>query len=120
MFKDVFFDADSGALEFGTGSGRDLRIQIYETEDLDPVRIVFLLRLYDSTFDEGLATWRDSIHSEQFFGELLSPIVNAERVDEEMVELILEAGYNINEEQFEASRGLESQEDLLRRIKDEG
>ena len=119
VFKDVFLDADSGALEFDTGSGRDLRVQIYEAEDLDPVRVVFLLRLYDSTFDEVLTTWRDSIHSEQFFGEMLSPIINAERVDEEMVELILEAGYNFNEEQFEATRGEESQEDLLRRIKEE-
>ena len=74
----------------------------------------------DSTFDEVLATWRDSIHSEQFFGEMLSPIINAERVDEEMVELILEAGYNFNEEQFEAAReGVDSQEELLRRIKEE-
>ena len=119
VFKDVFFDANSGALEFDTGSGRDLRVQIYEAEDLDPVRIVFLLRLYDSTFDEVLDTWRDSIHSEQYFGEILSPIINAERVDEEMVEMILEAGYNYNEEHFEAAKGLESQEDLLRRIKDE-
>ena len=119
VFKDVFFDADSGALEFGTGGGRDLRVQIYEAEDLDPVRVVFLLRLYDSTFDEGMATWRDSIHSEQFFGEMLSPIIDAERVDEEMVELILEAGYNFSEERFEANREMESQEDLLRRIREE-
>ena len=119
VFKDVYIDADSGALEFGTGTGRDLRVQIYEAEDLDPVRVVFLLRLYDSTFDEGLATWRDSIHSEQYFGEMLSPVINAERVDEELVELILEAGYNFNEERFEASKEVESQEDLLRRIKEE-
>ena len=119
VFKDVFFDADSGALEFDTGHGRDLRVQIYEAEDLDPARVVFLLRLYDSTFDEALATWRDSIHSEQFFGGILSPIVDAERVDEEMVELILEAGYNFNEEQFEAGKEVESQEELLKRIRDE-
>ena len=119
VFKDVDLDADGGAPEFDTGRGRDLRVQIYEAEDLDPVRVVFLLRLYDSTFDEVLATWRDSIHSEQFFGEILSPIINAERVDEEMVELILEAGYNFNEEQFEAAREVESQEELLRRVKEE-
>ena len=119
VFKDVFHDADSGALEFDTGHGRDLRVQIYEAEDLDPVRVVFLLRMYDSTFDEVLPTWRESIHSEQFFGEMLSPIVNAERVEEEMVELILEAGYNYNEERFETAREVESQEGLLRRIKEE-
>ena len=119
VFKDVYLDADSGALEFDTGRGRDLRVQIYEAEDLDLVRVVFLLRMYDSTFDEVLGTWRDSIHSEQYFGEILSPIINAERVDEEMVELILEAGYNINEERSESAREVESQEELLRRIKEE-
>ncbi len=119
VFKDVFYDPDSGALEFDTGSGRDLRVQIYEAEDLDPVRIVFLLRLYDSTFDETLPTWRESIHSEDFFGEILSPIINADRVDEEVIEMILESGYSINEERFEASKGEESQDDLLRRIREE-
>ena len=45
VFKDVIFDADSGEVNFGTGRGRDLRVQVYEAEDLDPVRVVFLLRL---------------------------------------------------------------------------
>ena len=119
VFKDVLLDERSGAPEFGTGHGQDLRVQIYEAEDLDLVRIVFLLRLYDSTLDEVLATWRDSIHSEQFFGELLSPIINAERADEEWVEVILEAGYNFNEEQFESAKEIESQQEIIKRIKEE-
>ena len=119
VFKDVFYDAESGALEFETGRGKDLRVQMYEHEDLDPVRIVFLLRLYDSTFDEVQATWRDSIHSEQFFGELLSPVMNAERMEEEMIEPVLEAGYNYSEERFDADREVESQDDLLRRLKED-
>ncbi|PKB70454.1 MAG: hypothetical protein BZY87_10565 [SAR202 cluster bacterium Io17-Chloro-G6] len=119
VFKDVFYDADSGALEFETGLGRDLRVQLYEYDEQDPVRVVFLLRLYDSTFDAGLATWRESIHSEQFFGEVLSPIVDAEREDETMLESILDAGYAFAEEQSDATRAVESQEDLLRRIREE-
>jgi hypothetical protein len=119
VFKDVYHDADSGVLEFGTGIGRDLRVQIYEGEDLDPVRVVFLLRLYDSTFDEALATWRESIHSEQFFGEILSPIMNAERIEEHLVEMVLDAGYNFSEEQSDSAREERSQDDLLRRIKED-
>ncbi len=119
VFKDVFYDADSGALEFETGLGRDLRIQLYEYDEQDPVRVVFLLRLYDSTFDEGLAAWRESIHSEQFFGEILSPIIDAERVDDEMVEEILGAGYSFAEERSDATSEVESQEDILRRVKEE-
>jgi len=118
VFKDVFFDPDGGGLEFETGLGRDLRVQLYEYDGQDPVRVVFLLRLYDSTFDEASATWRDSIQSEQFFGEILSPIVNAERVDEAMVETILEAGYSFAEEQSDVTAEAESQDDLLRRIKE--
>ena len=118
VFKDVFFDPDGGDLEFETGLGRDLRVQLYEYDGQDPVRVVFLLRLYDSTFDEASATWRDSIQSEQFFGEILSPIVNAERVDEAMVETILEAGYSFAEEQSDVTAEAESQDDLLRRIKE--
>ena len=118
VFKDVFFDPDGGGLEFETGLGRDLRVQLYEYDGQDPVSVVFLLRLYDSTFDEASATWRDSIQSEQFFGEILSPIVNAERVDEAMVETILEAGYSFAEEQSDVTAEAESQDDLLRRIKE--
>jgi len=119
VFKDVLYDADSGSLEFETGVGRDLRVQIYEHDDQDPVRIVFLLRLYDSTFDEGESAWRESIHSEQFFGEILSPILNAERVDQHMVETILNEGYSYAEERSEADQESESQDDLRRRIKED-
>ena len=119
VFKDVIVNHKSGVVEFDTGHGRDLRVQVYEAEDLDLVRVVFLLRMYDSTLDEAQTDWREAIHTEQFFGKILSPIINAERVDEEMVELVLEAGYNFNEEQFEAAREVESQEELLRRIKEE-
>ena len=119
VFKDVFYDADSGALEFETGLGRDLRVQLYEYDEQDPLRIVFLLRLYDSTFDNGLASWRDSIHSEQFFGEILSPVIDAERVDDEMLESILDAGYSFAEERSDTTRETESQDDLRRRIKED-
>jgi len=119
VFKDVYLDGPSGAPEFDTGRGEDLRVQIFEAEDLDSARIVFLLRMYDATFDEVLAVWRGSIHSEQFFGEMLSPIINAERVDEEMVEFILEAGYNFNEERFEAAQESESQQEIIDRVHEE-
>ena len=116
VFKDVYHDSGSGALEFDTGRGQDLRIQIYEYEDRDPVRVIFLLRLYDGTLDEASATWRDSIHSEQFFGEVLSPITNAVRIDEDMVELVIEAGYNFAEVRSDTAIEVKSQEELLRRI----
>ena len=116
VFKDVYYDPGSGALEFDTGRGQDLRVQIYEYEDRDPVRVIFLLRLYDGTFDEDLATWGDSIHSERYFGEVLSPITNGARIDEDMVESVIEAGYNFAEARFDTDIEVVSQEELLRRI----
>jgi hypothetical protein len=89
---------------------------VYEYEDLDPVRVVFLLRLYDGTFDEAFATWRESIHSERFFGEILSPITNGARIDDDMVEMVIEAGYNFAEVRFETATEVDSQEELLKRI----
>ena len=80
------------------------------------MRIVYLLRLYDGTFDDVLATWRESIHSDQFFGEVLSPITNGARIDEDMVELVIEAGYNFAEARFDQAAEARSQEELLRRI----
>ena len=46
-FQDVLADPDGEAVEFGTGRGVDLRVQAYLTDGLDPIRTVFLLRLYD-------------------------------------------------------------------------
>ncbi|MCS5669783.1 MAG: hypothetical protein NZ876_20585 [Dehalococcoidia bacterium] len=116
VFKDVYHDAASGAIEFDTGRGQDLRVQVYEFEELDPVRVIFLLRLYDGSFDEDLATWRESIHSDEFFGEVLSPITNGVRIDEDMIESVIEAGYNFAEVRLDTAAEIESQEELLRRI----
>ena len=77
---------------------------------------VFLLRLYDGSFDKDLATWRESIHSDGFFGEVLSPITNGVRIDEDMIESVIEAGYNFAEVRLDTAAEIESQEELLRRI----
>ena len=114
--RDRYHDAANAVVEFDTGRGQDLRVQVYEFEGLDPVRVIFLLRLYDGSFDEYLATWRESIHSDGFFGEVLSPITNGVRIDEDMIESVIEAGYNFAEVRLDKAAEIASQEELLRRI----
>ena len=116
IFKDVLFDANTGSLEFGTGRGKDLRVQVYDAEDLDSVRVVFLLQLYDSTIDNLSHDWRESILSEELFGEILSPIMNAEYADDDIFQMILGAGFNSNERRTEANMNEVSQQEIIDRL----
>ena len=56
-FKDVDFDEDAGEVRFERSRGVDLRVQVFIAEGLDPIRTVFLLRLYDGAMDEFAPTW---------------------------------------------------------------
>jgi len=130
-FKDTGFDLDRDALdrdtlqpetldvdtiEFDTGRGVDLRVQVFMTEGLDPVRTVFLLRLYDGTFDGFVATWEGLIEDESFFDGILEPVVNRCEVDEAAIGQIVESGYGFLEERSERARELESQQEIIGRV----
>ena len=93
VFKDVAYYQDAGLVEFETGRGEDLRVQVFQAEGLDPVRTVFLLRLYDGTLDEILPTWQQLIHQAEFFDRILEPVVNHYQVDENIIGWIIEGGY---------------------------
>ena len=119
VFGDVSYDVDAGSVEFGTGRGDDLRIQVYESEGIDPVRAVYLLRLYDSTLDHYLDSWQERIHSNEFYDEILLPVLDSRRVYDELVGWIIESGYALNEERSEAAdRGIARRE-VRRRIRPE-
>ena len=45
-------------------------------DGLDPIRAVFLLRLYDGAFDHRLRDWQDAIEGEEFYEGILEPVVN--------------------------------------------
>ena len=117
VFKDVTYDRDAGVVEFDTGRGEDLRVQVFLAEGLDPVRIVFLLRLYDGTFDEFLLTWRQLIHGTEFFEEILEPVVNHCQVDESVLGWIIESGYAYLEEREDAVREQRSRTEILERLR---
>ena len=118
VFSDTLVEPDE-EVEFGTGIGEDLRVQVYESEGVDPVRVVFLLLLYDSTLDAYGETWREAVHEEGFFNELLRPVLDHARVDDELIGLVIESGYAHNEELAEAEEERAFEQDVVRRVRPE-
>ena len=114
-FQDTAVDLDRELVEFGTGRGADLRVQTFLAEGLDPIRTVFLLRLYDGTLDARLRDWTEVIESDDYYQAVLEPVVNRDGVDPSAMELAIEGGYAWLEELQEQARREEQQREILRR-----
>ena len=114
-FQDTAIDLDRDLAEFGTGRGVDLRVQAFLAEGIDPVRTVFLLRLYDGTLDSRLRDWMEVMESEEFYEAVLEPVVNRHSADPAAMELAVESGYAWLEERQEQARREEQQREILRR-----
>ncbi len=115
-FKDVFWDEETGAAEFDTGYGDDLRVPVFIAEGLDPVRTVFLLRLYDGALDQFAATWPELIGDADFFNRILEPVVNRAHAPEELLPAIIEDGYAYTEAQAESAREAQVQARIARQV----
>ena len=105
--------------EFDTGRGADLRVEAFLAGGLDPVRAVFLLRLYDGTFDHRLRDWQDAIEDEEFYEGILEPVVNRDGASPEAMELVIESGLSWHEERQEQTRREESEREIMRRVEEE-
>ena len=112
-FKDTAFEADAEVVEFDTGHGADLRVLVFIAEGLDPMRTLFLLRLYDGTLDSFASTWQELIGDESFFDGILEPVVNRQDVEEPLLERIVGAGFLFLEEKHEEARELASREEII-------
>lgn len=97
LFKDVVWDEDAECALFNTGHGEDLRAAVFSAEGLDPMRTVFLLRLYDGTPDEFADSWTTLIGDEEFFNSVLEPVVNRSVLPDELLEEILDQGLSLLE-----------------------
>jgi len=120
-FKDTSFEVEGETLdldtvEFGAGRGADLRVQVFLAEGLDPVRTVFLLRLYDGTLDGVVSSWERLIEEESFFDGILEPVVNRPEVVEAVIGQIIDSGYGFLEERVERHREMESQQEIINRV----
>ena len=106
-------------VEFDTGRGADLRVEAFLAEELDPIRAVFLLRLYDGTFDHRLRDWQDAIEDEQFYEGILEPVVNRDGTTPEAMELVIESGLSWLEERQEQARREAAEREILRRLEND-
>ena len=118
VFSDTLLEPDE-EVEFGTGIGEDLRVQVYVSEGVDPVRAVFLLLLYDSTLDAYSETWQGEVQNEEFFNEFLRPVLDHARVDDELIGQVIESGYAHNEELAETAEERAFEQDVVRRVRSE-
>ncbi len=114
-YQDTAVYPDLEMAEFGVGRGVDLRVQAFLAEGVNPVRAVFLLRLYDGTLDARLADWWEAIEDEGFYEWVLEPVVNRYGVDAAVMEAVLESGYSWLEERQEEARARAAREEVLRR-----
>ena len=117
-YMDTLAEPDLEAVEFGTGRGVDLRVQAFLADDLDTVRAVFLLRLYDGTLDARLRDWEAVMESDEFFEAVLEPVVNREGVSSEEMERVMDFGHAWLEERRERERREAADRELLRRAFD--
>ena len=115
LFKDVAWDGEGGTVEYGDGGGEDLRVQIYINEGLDPVRTVFLLRMYDGSLDEYEFTgaWQGRIHDESFYDKILEPVMDHQLVGEDLIGEIIESGFAHLEEEMAEQRETRSNRRIL-------
>ena len=113
IFCDVHYDLETQSVRFGTGNGEDLRVQVYESEGIDPIRAVFMLRLYDGSLDGHPACWTDKIVSEEVFDWMLSPVLDRSMLSEDDLEWIIEAGFAETEERAEEARRDEARRRVL-------
>ena len=118
VFARVRVDEEAEIAEFGVRDGHDLRAQVYEDEGLDPLRVVFLLRLYDGTLDERLESWREDVHEAGFFDGLLRPALDRDEVDAATLDWVIDAGLAEMEEAAEGARERDAARDALRRALD--
>ena len=112
-FKDTAFEEDAEVVEFDTRHGADLRVLVFIAEGLDPIRTLFLLRLYDGTLDAFASTWQELIGDESFFDGILEPVVNRQDVEEPLLERIVGAGFVYLEEKHEEARESASREEII-------
>ena len=117
IFADVLLDEDEERVDFGTGRGDDLRVQVWEWEGLDPIRAVFLLRLYDGTVVGDAALRWEAVLDRERLAEILAPAVDRRHVGDAGLELVVDSGYTRLEEAVEEGRREEDRRAILRRVR---
>ena len=118
LFKDARWNQDEQAAEFDSGRGADLRVEAIIAEGLDPIRAVFLLRLYDGTLDPYADQWQQLVGDPAVFDRLLEPVVNRAMPPppDEVLAAIMEDGFARLEARDEAAAADAAQAGIRRRL----
>lgn len=86
-FADVTLDDEPP--RFRTGRGDDLRVWVYKTESIEPVRAIFLMNLENGFYDSD---WQAIYRDDAFFRELMAIAGAACPVSQQKLDRILRAG----------------------------
>lgn len=81
---DIYADVDmefGGDVFFGTGSGQDLRVPVYQLAGIDPFRARFILGLNDGEWD-NLEDWPRRILSPAWFDEIFAYVEQCPTIDD--------------------------------------
>ena len=118
LFKDARWNEDAQEAEFDSGRGADLRVEAMIAEGLDPVRAVFLLRLYDGALDPYVDQWKQLVGDPACFDRLLEPVVNRSLPPppDAVLAAIMEDGFALLEARDEAATGSLAQAEIWRRL----
>ena len=115
-YKDVVWDEDEEQAIFASGQGDDLRVESFLLDGLDPLRVVFLLRLYDGTLDEFADTWDEQVTDRKWLNWILEPVVNRTTVNLHILKQIVEQGLALVEEAAEEQQEQQRRARLIRRL----
>lgn len=118
IFKDVVWDEEAGQALFDTGHGDDLRVETFIAEAVDPVRAVFLLRLYDGTLDEYVGDWEKLVGSREFYDRILEPVVDRSVTPPELLDEIVDQGLSFLEDARQMDVEREFNARIARRVGD--
>ena len=118
LFKDARWNQDEQTAEFDSGRGADLRVEAMVAEGLDPVRAVFLLRLYDGSLDPYADQWQRLVGDPGCFDRLLEPVVNRAMPPppDAVLAAIMEDGYALLEARTEAATDCIARAEIQRRL----
>jgi hypothetical protein len=118
LFKDARWNEDRQEAEFDSRRRADLRVEAIIAEGLDPVRAVFLLRLYDGTLDPYADQWKRLVSDAACFDRILEPVVNRALPPppDEVLAAIMEEGYSLLEDRAEAAADRLAQSRIRRRL----
>ena len=118
IFKDARWDADAATADFDSGQGADLRVAAMLAEGVDPIRAVFLLRLYDGTLDPYAHCWQQLVGDAACFDRLLEPVLNrvAPPPPDATLTAIIEDGYALLEARDAAAAARRAGEAIVRRL----